>query len=311
MATRRNTMGLALAGALLLAGCAGARFQTAAGRFGTETEKTMKAQSEQIEAVSTIETQRLREHIIADKRRLGLHEDCMDDEMDALGKFLHCRLISAKADSNEDEEVVFTYELPDILALQDALSAYGSNLALLADSAEADQAAFSKSVDKLGTSIGKLDTAISKAAKSPRLDPDGKIGTIASVIGTLGNLAFKFQRRAALRHIIAGNDPLIQEALQVLEAADREAARYKRLKATDFAVIATDKAKFASSDVDRRRLNEELYRAVDLLNAIEANTPKIRKLAGIHAALAVLAHTNSEGTRTALAKKMLEDWTRD
>ncbi len=45
--------------------------------------------------------------------------------------------------------------MPDILALQDALASYGLNLALLADTAEADQSAFSASVGKLGASIGK------------------------------------------------------------------------------------------------------------------------------------------------------------
>jgi hypothetical protein len=307
MRGRLMSAGTVLAGAALLTACSGARFQTAAGRFGLETEATMNGQSEQIEQVSALETRRLRDNIAAEKTLLGLHEDCQENTPDAEGRFKPCKLVAVE---KNDEVVVFSYELPAILTLQDALATYGANLAELADDAEEDQAAFSASVDKLGASIGKLDAAISEAAKTDRIDSQAKIGTIASVIAGLGNLVFRFQRRHALRRIIVANDPLIQEALAVLQLADADATAYKRLAALRIAQDARVKASLAG-DAERAARNEELFKAVERLNAFESNKIRLEKLAAIHGALADMARRNNDSTRTALAKKMLEDWTRD
>ena len=297
-----------IAGADLLAGCAGARFQTAAAKFGAETERAMTRQSEQIEDVSALETERLRDTIAANKLLLALSDNCFDLAPDAQGQFKKCTLVERGKDNTV---VPFNYTLPDILALQDALASYGANLALLADAAEGDQVAFSASVDKLGTSIGKLDLAISKAAKAERLVSGEKIGTIAGVIGTLGKLAFKYQRQQALRRIIVANDPLIQEALALLNAAEAEVANYKRLAATQIAREAASKAVLPANDEDRLKKNEAVFRAVNLLNEIEMNSGRLEKLAAIHAALAKVAGSDDQATRGDLARTMLEDWTAD
>lgn len=297
-----------IAGAILLTGCAGTRFQTAAAKFGVETEMVMASQSEQIEDVSALETERLRDAIAANKVLLALNDDCFDPVPNAKGQFKKCMLIERGSDN---KVVSFNYDLPDILALQDALASYGANLALLADTAEADQAAFSASVDKLGASMGKLDLAISKAAKTERLVSGEKISTIASVIGTLGKLAFKYQRRHALRRIIVANDPLVQEALALLNSAEFEVANYKRLAATQIARDAASKALLPANEEDRLKKNEALFRAVNLLNEIEMNSGRLEKLAAIHTALANVAGSNDRATRSELARKMLEDWTAD
>jgi hypothetical protein len=297
-----------VAWASLLNGCAGTRFQAAAGKFGVETERSMTRQSKQIEDVSALETERLRDAIAANKVLLALNDDCFDLVSDAKGQFKKCLLIERGSDN---KIVPFDYTLPDIVALQDSLASYGANLALLADAAEADQASFSASVDKLGTSIGKLDVAITKAAKTERLVSGEKIDAIASVIGTLGKLAFKYQRRHALRRIIVVNDPLIQEALALLNSLEIEVANYKRLAATQIARDAASKALLPTNDEDRLKKNEALYRAVNLLNKIEMNSGRLEKLASIHSALASVAGSNDRASRSELARKMLEDRTAD
>jgi hypothetical protein len=297
-----------IAGVSLVTGCVGTRFQTAAAKFGTETERAMTSQSEQIEDVSVLETERLRDEIGANKVLLALNDDCFDPVPGAQGQFKKCVLIERGSDN---KIVPFNYTLPDILALQDALASYGANLAFLADAAEADQAAFSASVDKLGASIGKLDLAISKAAKTERLVSGEKISTIASVIGTLGKLVLKYQRRHALRRIVVANDPLVQEALALLNSAEVEVANYKRLAATQIARDAAAKTLLATNDEDRLKKNEALFRAVNLLNEIEINSGRLEKLAAIHTALANVAGSNDRAMRSELARKMLEDWTAD
>ncbi len=74
-----------IAGAILLNGCAGTRFQTAVAKFGTETERAMANQSEQIEDVSALETVRLRDAIAANKVLLALNDDCFDPVPGAKG----------------------------------------------------------------------------------------------------------------------------------------------------------------------------------------------------------------------------------
>lgn len=304
---RSRSIALLLAGTALLAGCVGSQFQTATAKFGAETETTMTAQSEQIAAVSAMETKRRREEIVSNKTMLSLHDDCFNDP-EISGAYKPCTIVALPGSG---EIVEFHYELPAIVGLQRALSSYGKNLALLADDADADQAAFSASIDKLGASIGKLDAAISKTAGSDRVATDDKVGTIASIIGSLGQLAFKYQRQHALRRIIIANDPLIQEALAQLEKADLEANRFKRVAAQEIARDAAMKAKLANSDDQRRTRNEELYRVVDLLNDVQASSAKLKKLAAIHGALADLARSGNRGARTKLAREMLTDWTND
>jgi hypothetical protein len=267
----------------------------------------MMAQSDQIAAVSAMETKRRREDIVSNRTALGLHDDCFKDP-EISGVYKPCTIVALPGSG---DEVEFHYDLPAIVQLQRALSSYGKTLALLAADADADQVAFSASIDKLGTSIGKLDAAISKTAGNNRVVTGDKIGTVASVIGSLGQLAFKYQRQHALRRIIIANDPLIQEALTVLEEADVEANRYKRVAAQEIARSAAMKAKLVTSEDQRQTRNEELYRAVDLLNDIQANSSKLKKLAAIHGALADLARSNDRSSRTQLAREMLSDWTND
>lgn len=304
---RFEPIALLLAGTALLAGCAGSRFQTATAKFGAEIEKTMTAQSDQITTVSAMETKRRREEIVSNRTTLSLHDDCFNDP-EISGVYKPCTIVALPGSG---EEVEFHYDLPAIVGLQRALSSYGKKLALLADDAEADQAAFSASIDKLGTSIGKLDAAISKTAGSDRVATDDRLSNVARIIGSLGQLAFEYQRQHALRRIISANDPLIQEALAVLEKADVEANRYKRVAAQEIARSAAMKAKFSTSEDERRTRNEELYRAVDLLNDIQANSSKLKKLAAIHGALAGVARSDDRSARTKLAREMLSDWTND
>lgn len=304
---RSRPIALLLAGTALLSGCAGSRFQTATAKFGAETEKIMTAQSDQIAVVSAMETKRMREEIVSNKTTLSLHNDCLNDP-EISGVHKPCAIVALPGSG---DVVDFHYDLPAIVGLQRALSSYGKNLALLANYAEADQAAFSASIDKLGASIGKLDAAISKTAGSDRITTDDKVGTIASIIGSLGQLAFKYQRQHALRRIIIANDPLIQEALAVLEKADVKTNDYTRSAAREIASAAATKAKLATSDGERQTRNEELYRAIDLLNDIQANSAKLKQLAAIHGALADLARRGDRGARTQLAREMLTDWTSD
>lgn len=293
----------------LMSGCVSPQYRAAVAKFGTETDALMSAQSKQIETISDLETTRLREKIVSGKVRLGLNEDCFE-ERDANGEYPECQLINAET----GQAVVYHYELRDVVDLQDALARYGNNLAELSGAAEDDKDAFAAAVSDLGASIGKLDATIAKVAKTERVGSDEKIGTIASIIGSLGKLAFAYQRQHALKRIIIATDPLVTEAMDMLAQSDAEATDYKRLGAINHASDARAKSNtaFASGNVDEiGRSNEALYDAVGLLNQIHSNTEKLKRLAAIHSALAVLARSNDVSARTALAKKQLADWTAD
>lgn len=296
--------------AALLAGCVGPQYRTAVAKFGTETDALMTAQSKQIGEISDLETRRLREDIASGKVRLGLHEDCQANSMAEDGQYKECLLIDTKTNL----PVAFNYDLPDIIALQDALALYGKNLAELSGTAEADKEAFATAVNNLGASIGKLDASIAKVAKAERTASDEKIGNIASILGSLGKLVFAYQRQHALKRIINATDPLVAEAMEKLALSDAQATSYKRLGATNNANAARGKSNLALAGgnvEDIQSSNEDLYDAVNLLNQISANTDKLKRLAAIHSALAVLARNNYKGARSDLARKMLTDWTAD
>jgi hypothetical protein len=201
----------------------------------------------------------------------------------------------------------------NILGLESALADYGKNLALLAADSSQDQAAFSGALTGLAGSLGKLDGAIAKATAGQRLSGDDKLGAIASVVARVGNLIFAAQRKRALKRIIVAAQPLVEEAVGVLNEADSVVQDYDITRALQRATDAEnqliDVLKERPSQKPRvRAAQDELYAAVEAVNSITARKKRIRELGVVHAALATAARKGSSRQDLEAAENLLIRW---
>ena len=298
-----------VAACALLSGCITPAYRTAVSNFGTRSEAAMKAQADHLKAIEAAETERIRAKLAADGADLRLH-DCGRPDTQSEG-FRTCKL--RRFGPGGTLEVEQAFAPANILALEGALAGYGKNLALLAADPAQDQAAFSTAITNLAGSVGKLDGAIAKATEGGRVSSDDKLGKIAGIVAKVGNLIFAYQRQRALKRIVIASNPLVEEAVGLLDDTDTVIQGYD-------VELAREKARSAQREASRivadrplnpvaiRKAQDALYEAVDALNAVGTRERQIRELGEVHAALAAAAKPGASRDQLAAALKRLIDW---
>lgn len=315
MAVARSSKALVVASALALAmtGCANQPFRAAVAKLGTQTDLAMKAQSAELGEVIAGERTRIRSTLAESRASLRFSDECGLVSTSPEESFGPCTLrafISAAAGSQDVEKVI---EVSNIIELQNALASYGANLALLAESASDDNEAFAKAATGLAASIGKLDGAITKVAKSKPNVSDAELGIVASAVAKIAGIVFALERERALKQIIRKTDPFIQRAIMLLDEADRQsiqilAARATRSAELDLIAYNSLAASPASAIAARQAAIDTVFADLDGINTLTQRRSQIVPLGRVHAALAVAASPSASREDMARAIEQLIRW---
>jgi hypothetical protein len=312
---RRIAKSLTLASvmALATAGCANQTFRAAVAKFGVQTDAAMKTQSIELAQVVAGEQDRIQSTLAESRAALRFSGSCGLTAITTDESFAPCaikRFVSERDGTVDVEKVV---DVSSIIKLQDALANYGANLALLSQSASADNQKFAEAATGLAASVGKLDSAITKLAGSDRTVSDANLSTVAGAIAKIAGLAFALQREHALKEIIRNTDPFVQRAIGLLGQADKQVVQILAARATSNAEklrkhyndMAVGQA---SSSADRKTAIVAVFDSVDRLNLLTQRQSQIMPLGRIHEALALAATRGSSRQTLATAIEQLIRW---
>ena len=315
-ATRTTQLAVAAVfAATVLSGCANQTFRTAVGKFGAQTDAAMTAQSEALVAQRDKHQAQIRSDLAARRAELVLAPNCVTAIVDeeGLARIQPCTLLVLErraAGTTVTTPVIEPITLDNVVALQEALAAYGRNLALLAADSSDDEAKFQTVVGNLGTSIGGLDKAVTNLTGSKRLASDNDLGVIAEVIAKFGTALFKQRRADALRQIISRTDGLVQDAVAAFGSVDtglqlldyNSAGRELDDAITAERLVVSDAA---STAAQVREVHDAVFLARDRRNAIARQTSKIRQLGKVHSALSAAAQGDASSPAMTSALKEL------
>lgn len=294
-----GTLGLAL----ILAGCVSPAFRESVAQFGTLTKAAAEQQNARLDAVVEAERERIRNDL-AQRRALlfGVCEGEIGDEPadetesdasvaatpDAVVA-LRCDVVGAGGVALEKPA---TYE--NIIALNEALTGYGQALVALAADPSEDREALTSGATALGTSIGKLDAAITNAeVGTPAATRQGqraaRLGAVATLLGEVADLYFTARRGAVLRRIIIQSDILIQQATHLLSITDR--ALYAILisplveELDDAGNKVRDLARNNASPAEMRAAQDEVFEVSSRINSLSSAARSSQAIGRSHAAL--------------------------
>ncbi len=304
---------LTTAVAFTVTGCANQPFRAAVARFGAQTDVAMKAQSAELGQIIVGDRDRIRSALAESRASLRFNDECGAATATTEESFKPCTVrafVSAQAGSRDIEKVI---NISSIIELQDALAAYGENLALLAESASADNKKFAEAATGLATSVGKLDGAISKLAVSAPNVGAAKLGIVANAIAKIAGLAFAIQREHALKEIIRDTDPFVQKAIGLLDQADRQNVQILASQATRNAdtlleVYNSAAAQQTSSTAERQAAINAVFESIDGVNILAQRQSQTLPLGRLHAALASAAARGASHRQLTEAIEQLIRW---
>ena len=288
---------------LALSGCVNPAFRESIGQYGQITKATVEQQNERLSGIAADEQARIRADLIARRVDLRLDETCARLLAAAVvpageaaegdqGQVTECTL---REQGGEAVELAPRFE--HILSLTAALSDYADSLILLAADATEDKAAFTTSVNQLGTSLGALDGAVRTALGEGQGNDAAHIGAVAGLVAQAGGLYFEQRRASALKAIIIDADPVVQRATEVLADADDALGFYYQ---AGLAQALLKARRDATETVHRADASDEEVAAAydDLLEALEAYNrygEDIHTFQAIGAAHAKLAQAARKG----------------
>jgi hypothetical protein len=311
-ASRRSAGLLALtATALIASGCVSPAFRESVGQFGTLTKAAVADQSQRLSAVIAEDETRIRADLAANHRDLRLDPDCGDTvNSEVLGPAGQCRIITPDHHPIEQPP-----QIEHVVALNTALTNYSDNLIALAADSSQDQATFTTSVNRLATSLGKLQSELTQALQTggPSQQPapgaataQQSLGAVAAVVAEVGNLYLAYRRNQVLRRIVIQADPIVQNAvgyLLHLEMAIREAERttlYLRLTAADQHAIAVAHDSHATNE-DVAAAQKGLFDSLAAYNNYDERLVRLRAIAEAHGRLAAAARAGASPAQMAAA----------
>lgn len=195
-----------------LSGCAGEQFLTSVSGFDEATNAAVVVQSDQLEAFSETQSEKIRSSLAEGRVDLRISGGCAN-LVGVAFRISDCQIVRF-----DEEKLEQPFVGENILALGAALGDYASSLGRLAADASKDADAFSKSLSDLAVSLGRLDGAIDKAGGGSVVDAE-KFGAVATILAEAGNLYFEQSRMSKLKKIIIESDPFVQEATKLLSGA--------------------------------------------------------------------------------------------
>jgi len=294
----------AIAAAILigLSGCAtSTAFRNSVGQFGTLTKAGTNAQNARLAAIVADDQERIRAALAAGHVDLRLDPTCAATLTSQETVAPPCRLV--RADGQALEQPV---EIDNILALSAALGTYADGLIALAADSTDDQAAFTSSINSLGTSLGKLEGEVRTATGGAPGSSRTEIGAVAAVVAEAGNLYFGYRRSRALQQIVLTGDPIVQEAVATLVRVQLRIRQYDR--STLFAQVqaAQQRASQLAHDpgagaADLRTAQNALFTALAAYNAAGGDVAKYVAIGEAHGALAEAARAGASPGQMAAA----------
>lgn len=294
-------------------GCASQNYRAAVDKFGSEAVIAMAGQAAGLTHVQQIESDRIRTNLINEKQSLALSASCGIAAATPNERFDPCKITLRAAGGGPVQTMETVVDVSSIIKLQNALADYGKNLALLSQSANDDNEAFTKAATNLGVSVGKLDAAIAGLAQTERVASDEKLGLIASAISKIAGYVFAYQRTAALKRIVRETDTFVQEASGLLAKADPQIDQVDASRAFDETrglMIDYNRLNAAPNKgvPERRAALNKFMGSVEALNLIANRTHSFSTLGKVHAALATASRTNASREELATAMKALISW---
>ena len=285
-----------------LSGCAtSTAFRNSVGQFATLTKAGTAAQNTRLAAIVADDQERIRAALAAGRVDLRLDPACAATVTSQETGPAPCRLV--RADGQPIEQPV---QIDNILALSAALGAYADGLIAVAADSTADQAAFTSSINSLGTSLGKLEGEVRTATGATPGSSRTEIGAVAAVVAEAGNLYFGYRRSRALQQIVLKGDPIVQQAVATLVRVQLRVRQYDR--STLFAQVqaaqqrASQLAHTPGAGVaDLRTAQNALFAALAAYNAAGGDVAKYAAIGEAHSALAEAARAGASPEQMAAA----------
>lgn len=302
--TRSRTVApalLAAALALACSACTSAAFRQSAGQFGTLTKAGVAAQNQRLAAIVADDQERIRAELAAGHVDLRLDPACAETvTSQETGPVAPCRLVRA-----DGQPLEAPLSVDNVVALSAALTDYADSLIALAADSTQDQAAFVTSINGLGTSLGRLDGEVRKAAGAAAGNDRAQIGAVATVVAEAGNLYFAYRRSHALRRIVTAGDPIVQRAVAILVRVQLRVRQYDR--SALFAQVqaaqgrASQLANTGAAAADLRAAQNQLYDRLAAYNGAGAEVARFVAIGEAHAALAQAARAGASPEQVAAA----------
>jgi hypothetical protein len=303
----------AIAAAILigLSGCAtSTAFRNSVGQFATLTKAGTSAQNARLAAIVADEQERIRADLANNAVDLRLDPACATTETSQeIGPLPPCGLV--RADRQPLEQPV---PIGNIVALSAALNAYADGLIAVAADSTTDQAAFTTSINNLGTSLGKLEGQVREATGATPGNSRAEIGAVAAAVAEAGNLYFGYRRSRALQQIVLQGDPIVQQAVATLVRVQLRIRQYDRGALAEQVRIAQQAASLAAGQLRAARQSNPqapatalrtaqnaLYAALAAYNASGSEVPKYQAIGDAHRALAEAARAGASPEQMAAA----------
>lgn len=285
-----------------LSGCAtSTAFRNSVGQFATLTKAGTNAQNTRLAAIVADDQERIRAALAAGRVDLRLDPACAATITSQEAGPAPCRLV--RADGQPIEQPV---QIDNILALSAALGAYADGLIAVAADPTADQAAFTSSINSLGTSLGKLEGEVRTATGATPGSSRTEIGAVAAVVAEAGNLYFGYRRSRALQQIVLKGDPIVQQAVATLVRVQLRVRQYDR--STLFAQVQAAQQRASqlahtpgASVADLRTAQNALFAALAAYNGAGSDVAKYVAIGEAHAALAQAARAGASPEQMAAA----------
>lgn len=294
----------AIAAAILigLSGCGtSTAFRNSVGQFATLTKAGTSAQNARLAAVVADDQERIRAALAAGRVDLRLDPGCAETVTSQEAAPAPCRLV--RADGQTLEQPV---PVDNILALSAALGAYADGLIAVAADSTADQAAFTTSINNLGTSLGKLEGQVRTATGATPGSSRAEIGAVAAVVAEAGNLYFGYRRSRALQEIVLEGDPIVQQAVATLVRVQLRIRQYDR--SALFAQVQAAQQRVSqlantpgTSAADMRTAQNALFTALAAYNGAGGDVAKYTAIGEAHGALAQAARAGASPEQMAAA----------
>ncbi|HMG48680.1 MAG TPA: hypothetical protein VK614_14625 [Allosphingosinicella sp.] len=287
-ASRLRKLTATAAIALAVSGCVSPAFRESVGSFGAATKAAVTAQRQEIASLQVREQAEQREALVTGWTVLELTDGCAEMLRNTVPpgetppEAPQCALTR-----HGSTEALQAYGYRNIVALDDALSAYADSLIALAADNTASQAAFAGSLTSLATSASNLNDAIRQASGQAEAALGPKLTAIAGLVGELGNLYFAHERNRVLRKVIREGEPIIRRAIEVLAQTAAVIAREQRtaLGLDNLQGRASDLALGRRDQAELRRAQQQLFVAVDSFNRLGANKHLFDEMATAHRTL--------------------------
>lgn len=306
----RNRRLAAACSLLALSACVNPAFQEATAEFGSLTRQAAATQKQRLSAVVAAEQELIRNRLAQERTRLELTSDCAAllaadtaGSADPNRPDPICRIVKAGGEAIQEPP-----GFDNIVALTSAIERYAESLERLSGDFSDDRAAFSEAMTGLATSIGGVaKTARAVAGASPA-EADPRLGAIATLAAEAGNLYFAHERQRMLRRTIIQSDPIVQEAVGLLETSQQRLQLYERAALAEGILEARAKANAlaANPKASLSELRAAQNRLFDLVAIYNRHGADIRRFGAIGEAHAKLASAAQARASTAELRAAIE-----